>query len=194
MPEAPPASVPSATAGRNWREEISQEDWNAMPQGPRAEFVPDRAMDPDDFVHSARAFLAGLSTADKLAFFGSATTFLACFFPWKETVADGEVLGLLSLGVVVFLLAVASMVAIAVRVRSPSENSGLLRLGQLAAVVFSELWSIGYAAASVDATSTQSPVGNFEMWVSKPSFGLVLAFLAGLVAVAGTVMGVKEAR
>ena len=192
-PQAPPArSAPK----RDWRDEISEEDWNQMPQGAQAKFVPDKALDPDDVMGQAKVFILDLSTADKLAFFGAATMLLACFFPWKETVSDGEVLGLLSLGVVVFALSLLALGAIVVRVRSSvkSLNPLVPWIAQLLAIGFSELWCVMYAATSLDTTAARSPVGNFEMWVSKPSFGLILAFLAGIVAAAGTVMGLKVSR
>ncbi len=195
MPEAPPAA-PRGSVRRDWREEVSQEDWDAMPRRPAPAFVADKALDPDDVIGQAKTFIVGLSTADKLAFFGSATMVLACFFPWKETVAEGEVLGLLSLGVVVFGLSVAALSAIVVRVRPRPRATNPLPswVAQLGAIGFSELWCVMYAVTSLDTTTARSPVGNFEMWVSKPSFGLILAFLAGIVALAGTVMGLKETR
>jgi hypothetical protein len=197
MPAAPPPQARGAPK-RDWREEISQADWDEMPQGPAAKFVPDRALDPDDLLGQARGFIVELSSADKLAFFGSATMFLACFFPWKETVADGDVLGLMSLGVVVFVLSLGAMAAIVMRVRPATgtkrRNPLIPWVAQLVAIGFSELWCVMYAVTSLDTTAARSPVGNFEMWASKPSFGLILAFLAGIVAGLGTVMGLKDTR
>jgi hypothetical protein len=192
-----PATRPAkavAEPKRDWREEVSADDWNQMSNGPREQFVADKAMDPDDVMGDFKRFVFELSNADKLAFFGSVTMFLACFFPWKETVADGEVLGLMSLGIVVFGLSAVAMAAIALRARKTfaTLNPIVPWVAQLGAIGFGELWCLVYMRLSWDSTITRSPVGNFEMWASKPSFGVILAFLSGIVAGLGTIFGLRE--
>jgi hypothetical protein len=193
MPVAPAPRV--AAVRRDWRQEVSQEDWDQMPQGPpREHFVPDKALDPDDVLLGAREFLLGLNAPDKLTFFGTSTMFLACFFPWKETVREGEVLGLMSLGLVVFLLSLAALALLVLRSRRTDRRRspfGLWAL-QLAAIVAALLVCVVYAVASLDTTSVPAPIGTGEMWVSKPSFGVIMAFLAGLLSAAGTLLGLRE--
>lgn len=187
----PPATQPK----RDWRDEISPEDWNTMPQGPKEQFVADKGLDPDDVMGEARQFVHQLATADKVAFFGLALMGLACFLPWKETVSEGDVLGLLSSGVVVLAAALAGALALAARVRrSPSVNPLVLWVAQVSAVGIATLWCLVYAATSWDSTLAQAPVGNYEVWVSKPSLGLLLAFLAGVLAGLGTILGLKETK
>lgn len=165
-----------------------------MSQGPREQFVADKGLDPEDVMGDARRFIYELSSADKLAFFGAATMFLACFFPWKETVVEGEVLGLMSMGIVVFALSAVALASIAIRSRKTFGNLSPIVpwVAQLGAIGFGELWCLVYMRLSWDSTLARSPVGNFEMWVSKPSFGVILAFLAGIVAALGTIFGLRE--
>lgn len=194
MPEAPPPVKRETKPKDDWRASVSQEDWNQMPQGKKQEFVPDKAMDPEDVLADAKSFIFELSIADKLAFFGIVAMFIACFFPWKETVADGEVLGLTSGGIVVFGLSgvAAAMMVIRVRKIFAKMNPLFPWIVQLGSVGFGLLWCLVYVKSSWDSTLARSPIGNYEVWVSKPAFGVIFAFLAGAVAGIGTVFGLKD--
>lgn len=191
MPEAP--SRVERKEQSDWRSQVSQEDWDEMQQKDREKFVADKGLDPDDVFNDARGFFALLSTPDKLAFFGTGAMLLATFFPWKETVTDGEVLGLLSAGIVVTLLSSLALVAMVLRVKkSFSVNPLLPWIVQLAATGFGALWCLVYVKTSWDSTLVRSPIGNFDMWASKPSFGVIFAFMAGVVGGLGTLVGLKE--
>lgn len=194
MPDAPPPVKRETKPKEDWRKSVSEEDWNQMPQGPKKEFVPDKAMDPDDVLGDAKSFIFELSIADKLAFFGTVAMFIACFFPWKETVSEGEVLGLTSGGIVVFGLSgvAAAMMVIRVRKIFPKMNPLFPWIAQLGAVGFGMLWCLVYVKASWDSTLARSPIGNYEVWVSKPAFGVIFAFLSGAVAGLGTLFGLKD--
>jgi hypothetical protein len=121
--------------------------------------------------------------------------FFACFFPWKETVAEGEVLGLMSSGVAVFALSATAIAALATRARAaPGANPLAAWVVQLACVGLSLVWCVIYARLSWDSTPARAPIGNYEVWVSRPALGLALAFLAGVAAAGGTVFGLKESR
>ena len=37
-----------------------------------------------------------------------------------------------------------------------------------------------------------SSVGNYEVWVSKPSLGLIIAVLASITSIVGTIFGLKD--
>jgi hypothetical protein len=191
----PEAGPPPSAKPRDWRDDLSDEDKLAMARVPEsAVFVPDKALDPDDLMGEAKRFIIDLSVADKLAFFGSVTMFLSCFFPWKETVREGDVLGLTSLGIVVFVLAGIAMAAIAGRVRTlfPKVNPLILWIGQLGAVSFAGVWCLIYMKLSIDQTVVRAPIGNEEIWASKPTFGVILALMSAGVASVGTVLGLKE--
>jgi hypothetical protein len=45
---------------------------------------------------------------------------------------------------------------------------------------------------SWDSTMARSPIGNFERWVSRPEAGVFIALITSVVALGGTVMGLKE--
>lgn len=166
-----------------------------MPAAQRGEpekFQADKAIDPDDFLSGMRLFVESLSTGDKLAFFGAVATVLSCFFPWKETVSEGDVLGLAGPGLVTFLMACGTLVALTVRVnRSLKVNELLLWAAQLGALSMGILWAVVSITQSWDPTLARAVEGNQEVWVSKPSFGVILAVLAGGLTGVGTVLGLK---
>src|SRR5690606_1863968 len=58
---------------------------------------------PDEAVAEFRHFYSSLSRSDRFSFFGAATVALSCFFPWKSTLEDGDVLGIMDLGVIAFI-------------------------------------------------------------------------------------------
>jgi hypothetical protein len=192
MPAAPSAKK---VVRKDWRAELSEKDWGESAKA-KAAFVANKGIDPEDFMSDVKRFLYELGTADKLAFFSLASMFLASFFPWKETASEGEILGLLSAGVVVWLLTLIAMLLIAARVRNWSTRLNPLYpwIGQLFAAGFSTVWCLLYIRWSWDSTLARSPVGNFDMWTSKPSFGVIFALIAGAMACVGTIFGLKDPR
>jgi len=192
MPEAPQKELKKERG--NWREKVEKDDWGPAPV-PKVE--PEReSIDPEDQIADVRRFIYELSQADKLALFGSVGVVMACFFPWKETVQDGAVLGLLSLGVVTFGTAIVAIAAIALRVRRvlPTMNPVYPWILQLLAVGFGLLWCFYYIKDSWDPTMARAPFGNEQVMVSKPSIGVILAVIASGVAGLGTIFGLKETR
>jgi hypothetical protein len=191
MPEAP--ARPQKVEKSDWRSQVSQSDWDEMQQKDREKFVADKGMDPDDVLNDARGFFAMLSSFDKLAFFGTAAMLLSTFFPWKETVGDGEVLGLLSAGIVVTLLSGLALASMVLRVKKAFTVSPILPwILQLGCIGFAVVWCLVYVKMSWDSTLVRSPIGNFDMWASKPSFGVIFGFMAGVVGGLGTLVGLKE--
>lgn len=142
-----------------------------------------------------RQFFSELSQPEKIAFFGLCTMALACFLPWKETAKEGDVLGVLSTGIVVLVASVLGLAALATRVRRNTSLGHLLLWGtQLISIGVSLVWSLLYVGLSWDSTLTHAPVGNYDMWVSKPSFGVILSVFACLIAGLGTLLGLKEPK
>lgn len=186
------ADTPPPQKKQDWREQLSQEDWGD--QKPVSKFEVERTMDPDAALKGATSFIFRLALSDKLALFGTSVLLMSTFFPWKETVADGEVLGITSSGLVVTVLASAAIAGLLIRTRStdPKLNPLMPWALQLGAIGFAAVWSLLYVVLSWDSTPARSPIGNYEVWVSKPSFGLILAILACVVAVVGTIFGLKE--
>jgi len=205
-PSGPDPTPPQAGQG-DWRSKVSEEDWQAGAPGqapPAAEpnvepmlgveAAKYRASLDDQFISDAKTFMSGLSVPDKFAFFGAVGMAMACFFPWKETVIEGEQLGLLGYGALVFLLAAVVMTTIAVRTTHtwPKLNPLFIWVAQLGTVSLSVLWALVCIKLSWDSTLARATVGNEEIWVSKPSFGAFLGLGAGVVASLGTVLGLKE--
>lgn len=181
-------------AAQDWRSQISASDWtDNQGKAPEA-FVPNRTLDPNDAMVKTKQYLWGLSFADKLALAGTSILLVSTFFPWKETVADGDVLGVFSSGILVTLLSAIAVAGIIIRTRKtmPTLNPLLPWVAQLGCVGVSGVWCLVYMKLAWDATLTHSPVGNYEVWVSKPAFGLILALLAGITSIVGTIFGLKD--
>lgn len=194
MPEAP-AREARAPRDMDWRSKIDASEWkeNAPPPAP-AQAPGYQGVDPEDWMGSVKAFMVDLSMADKIAFFGTLASILACFFPWKDSITEGEVLGLMSLGAAVFLMCIVMLSAIVVRVRQsfPNLNNLVPWLVQFGGACFCIVWCLVYVKISWDSTMARSPIGNFERWVSRPEAGVFIALITSVVSLAGTVMGLKE--
>jgi hypothetical protein len=196
-PEPDPTPPRAKAPKEDWRSKVSKEDWEQMPQGKKEEFVVDKAMDPEDFLADVKKLvLYELSNADKLALFGAVGMVLACFFPWKDAVPEGEVLGLMSGGIVTLLMSVAAITAIVIRVRKVMGKMSPLVpwVGQLSCIGGATLWALVSMRNAINTTTVRAPIGNAEVWASKPGFGVFLAMVAGVVGAIGTVMGLKETR
>ncbi|MCU0695800.1 MAG: hypothetical protein MUC96_04625 [Myxococcaceae bacterium] len=182
----------TGNAAGDWRSRVDPEAWNEMPASQKEAFTPDKAVDAEDFIGGFKQFVAVLNPGDKLAFFGALTVVLSCFFPWKETVTEGEVLGLVGPGLVTFLMAVLVVTFMVVRVNKATKvNELLIWAGQLGAVTLGALWTFATIINSIDRTLARALEGNQEVWVSKPGFGAILAVFALGLTGFGTVLGLK---
>ncbi|MBL8915724.1 MAG: hypothetical protein JNM17_33805 [Archangium sp.] len=195
--KAPPPDEdyePPKSNKNDWRSQISEEDWKANEGKAPEKFVVDRTLDANDAMTATKLYIWELGLADKLALFGSAVMLLATFFPWKETVSQGDVLGVFSSGILVTVLCAISVAGILIRTRKtmPTLNPIIPWMAQLGAVGVAGVWCLVYMKLSWDSTLAQSPIGNYMMWVSKPSFGLIFALLAGIVSIVGTIFGLKD--
>ena len=181
-------------AANDWRTQISEEDWKENQGKEKEKFVPTKAMDPELAMGETKRYLWELALADKLALFGTSLLVIATFFPWKETVAEGDVLGIMSSGVLVTLLGSAAVAGIIIRTRKtmPTLNPLLPWVAQLGCVGASAIWCLVYMKLSWDSTPAMSSVGNYEVWVSKPSLGLIIAVLASITSIVGTIFGLKD--
>ncbi|WP_233610116.1 hypothetical protein, partial [Corallococcus sp. AB049A] len=150
--------------------------------------------DPEVLLDDARSFLRELEGGDRIAFWGAALVVLSCFMPWKETAEDGDFLGLISLGFISFLFAVATMVFVGLRSRQVMSwvNPMLPWGAQMVCSVISLVWSLVFLKISSDTTLVPSPLGNAEMMNSSPSIGCFLGILGGVIAVLGGLMGLKR--
>ncbi len=188
--DEPPAPRPR----QDWRSQVSEEDWKANEGKAPEKFVVDKTLDANDAMVQTRQYLADLSTADKLALFGTSLLLLATFLPWRETVSEGDVLGVFSSGILVTALSAGALGGLVVRTRKlmPQVNPLLPWIAQLGCVGVAGVWCLIYMMLSWDPTLARSPIGNYEVWVSKPAFGLILALLAGITSIVGTIFGLKD--
>ena len=191
MPDAP---------GRKLREApVAREDWHVkdeprVPAAARAGVSSNQMVDPADFWSDVKHFVLDLSVADKLAFIGALAALISCFFPWKDTITEGEILGLMSLGAAVFGVSLLIIIAIVIRVRKvmPALHALIPWLVQFGGACFCIVWCLVYVKLSWDSTMARSPIGNFERWVSSPSPGVFIALLMSVMTLGGTLMGLKE--
>ncbi len=176
------------------------EDWHVRPSQPRAVHAESSAesstghSSPEEVIADLWHFVTELSGPDKLAFVGAAINLLLAFFPWKETVLEGDVLGVMSAAFPVFLLSVAIIAAIAVRTRELAPRLGPMIpwLVQLLAGCLCVVWCLVFIRLAWDSRVAKSLIGNYETPVSRPAFGVFVAIIASALSVTGTVMGLKD--
>lgn len=162
---------------------------HAGPRSKTGTFTP-----PDEALREVGAFFKQLGMSDQLAFFGALTIAISCFFPWKSTLEDGDVLGILSLGVVAFITSGVLMGAVTIRVQRfmPRLHPLIPWLVQLASAAFTTLWILIYMRLAWDSTEVPSPIGNYTMMRSSPSFGAWVALIGAGVSLTGTLLGLRE--
>lgn len=186
---------PPAPKKDDWRSQVSEEDWKASQVAERPAFEVERTLDAEDWMGQTKHYLLGLPLADKLALFGTGVMTLSTFLPWRETVSHGEQLGVFTTGALVTLLSGAALAGIIVRTKKlmPKLNPLVPWIAQLGLVGVAAVWCLfDTAVLSWDSTLAQSRIGNFQMWVSKPSIGLISALLSGVVSLLGTIFGLKD--
>ncbi len=189
MPEAPASGRVNKKS--DWRSDVAAEDWGPA-RVQHKEEPKFQSGDPDVFLTDTKNFIASLSLADKLSFFGAVALFVSALLPWRETVAEGEVLGIFGAGLLALFIAILLMVSVAMRLKAPAGERLMYWVIQLGLAGVSVLWAVIVGIQSIDRTLARAQVGNFEVWTSKPSFGVVLAAFAGAVVILGTVFGLKD--
>ncbi len=149
---------------------------------------------PEKVLGEIRTFFGQLSFTNRLSFAGSALLLFSCFLPWKDTRAEDEVLGFLSLGFACFLGAIVALAALVVRVRGTAMKINPLVpwFAQLGALLFCSGWELFYIRTAWDGRRMLAIAGNYERMVSYPTYGVFLALTCTLVALAGTLMGLRE--
>ncbi len=153
-----------------------------------------KAVSADEALEDFNKFVKSLAMSDKLAFLGAALAILTAFFPWRETAIEGDVIGLMSSGIVAVVFNAAAIFTIAARTRRimPHVQAPLWWLGQLGAVVLALVWCLIFMKTNWDGRQVPSSIGNELMAISRPAFGVFFALLFEIVALAGTVLGLKE--
>lgn len=183
-PAAAPAPAPAASAG--------PDPWDRANR-PEEDDENNAIANPDELIQDAKELLGAMSTGDKIAFYGAGTVVLSCFVPWKETAADGDALGLMSMGFGAFLLALVVMVTIGIRARNtfPNLNPVVPWMAQLVTTIMCVIWCVVFIKVSSDTTLVPSPIGNSEMMNSAPSFGVFIGLLGAIAALIGAFLGLK---
>jgi len=198
---APPKRAMPEAPGRVIREERKALDYKALaqeygqePGARREEFRVQKMTSAEEAYAEAAGFMGRLNSSDKLTMVGIALVVLVSFFPWKNTAAEGEVLGLMSLGIlgtVGALLAGASVYARVQRLL-PNLNPVIPWFVQLGAICFLILWCLIFIKISWNGTLVPAIDGNLQQPISKPDVGVYSALMSALLALGGTLMGLKE--
>jgi hypothetical protein len=195
----PPVSASHPAAGTRRPANFKPSFDDELPDEPTATSgLPPRSqiVDPEDLVQDARQFVRNLGQSDKIAVGGAATLLISGFLPWKETAADGEILGMMSLGVVAMLAAIGLITLIAFRKRreqaDPYTNVLLYWMGQLVVSIFCIFWCIIYMKVSSDSRLVPTAMGDAVVQNSAPVLGVYLGLLGALGSLGGTLLGMKE--
>lgn len=196
VPAVRPASPREAP-----KPEVEEEDWR-IPAPPPASAAPkgqaprdnSGIVAPEEIIADTRAFVGELGRSDKITFGSACLIIVSCFLPWKETAADGEVLGLMSEGAGAVLGAALVIGAIFIRKRRtmPKLNASVPWMMQLGFSFFCILYAVIFIKISLDTTPVQSQLGDAMVWTSSPGFGVFLGLLGAIGALVGSVMGLRE--
>jgi hypothetical protein len=100
----------------------------------------------------------------------------------------------LSLGAFVFAANVILITAVIIRTRKvmPRLHALIPWLLQFGTSSFSIVWSLVLIKLAVNTQKARALYGNEEVWMSKPGAGVVLAVITSIVALGGTLMGLRE--
>jgi hypothetical protein len=171
--------------------EARPDPWDRSPRGGSGD---NPVADPEELIRDAKELFGLLAGGDKIAFWSAAAVLFSCFLPWKETAADGDVLGLMSTGVGAFVLSILMMTAVGMRVKGSFAKLGPVVpwMAQLLFCFLCLVWCIVFIKVSADTTRVPTPIGNEEMMNSSPSFGVFVAVLGSLGALGGTLLGLKS--
>jgi|CXWL01.1.fsa_nt_gi hypothetical protein len=179
-----------------------EEDWHPKPVAvpPRAstkatanDSIGSGYAPAEDLAQEAKFFLRDLRGGNLLAFWGGALTFLSSFFPWKQTAAEGDVLGFMSIAAPVLLLSLLLCGSILVRERNlmPRASAATTWYLQFACAALIPLWTIACIKLSWNSVLVRATVGVEDIWTSKPGFGAIIALPLSVLALAGTLLGMK---
>ena len=201
-PAAPRSTAPSGSRPappRRDSTELDPSDANYVPPRPPPTAVPNQTgqiMAPEELAADFKSFVAELGRTDKIVFISALVIIASAFLPWKETAADGDILGLMSLGILAVLAAGALVGTVVVRVRRVMPALGALVpwVVQLCLSIFCIVWCLVFMKISTNGTEVPSSVGKEIVPHSSFSFGVLLALLGALGCLAGTLMGLKEQR
>jgi hypothetical protein len=187
---------PAAPPRREAHTELDPSDVNYVPPRPAPSSVhtTGQIMAPEELAADFKDFLGELGRSDRIVFFSALAVVFSAFTPWKETAEDGDILGLMSLGIIAILGALGIVGALAVRVRHimPRLNVLVPWMAQLGLSIACVLWCLVFMKLATDNTEVPSAVGKEIIYNSSPSFGAFLALLGSLGCVAGTLLGLKE--
>jgi len=140
---------------------------------------------------SLKADFLALSGPDKLMIVGAMGMVFSCFFPWQNLERSGDVLGFLSLGVLIVPLAIGSFFGMFWRNRTHESFpllpwllqglSGLVAI--VLCLVLTKVFWVSKSAAELMGAHVET---------SSPSLGLFFGLIFSIINLAGTGLGLKR--
>ena len=158
-------------------------------------YVTGKVTAPDELFRDLASLYGNLGRSDRIAFFGAVALVLARpSFRGSRPRPTGDILGILSSGLLALAAGVFHLAAITIRVQRfmPRLNPLVPWLGQLFTAAFSVLWCLIFMRLAWDSAEVPSPIGNFTMMRSSPSIGAWVGLTGSIVALGGTLLGLKE--
>ena len=162
----------------------------------RADEVPlddeqDFAEHPEQLWFATRDFATSLSFADRIAAAGAMALCLSCFLPWRETTLEGELVGLFGTGALAFFAGALQLGLLAARHHgSRSFSDSTLWMAQLGFAGFGVLWCAEFQRTARFTIESEF-VGGPDL-LSQPSYGVWVALAAAVIALAGSLLHVRE--
>lgn len=137
-------------------------------------------------------FVRQMPWFDRLGFFGAASVFPLGLLPWRETAADGELIGFFTAGIFVVLAAGGALFALVQRSRAESsarrsDGASLALKLQTGAALFVLVFPFLFIPAVSDGTRMRALDGDLIVAASQPGIGASLVIGSGLLLMVGTV-------
>jgi hypothetical protein len=139
---------------------------------------------PEALLQTVGALVKGLEGVDAFTFWSAVSTVLLTCLPWKSTAAEGDLIGLVTLGLCVTFASIGTAVGVLLRARSHRRYAVTLLPWalQLGTASFSLLWTLLCIHLAHDPNHPE--VGA--------AAGAYLSLLSVGASIVGTVVGMRE--
>jgi hypothetical protein len=197
---------PTAPAANRWAKYYDEEaeDTKNLPKnlrspksaGAKADVLgSDRVVGASEQLEGMLSRFKSLCFEDKVTFVAGALTTIMIFMPWRNTAADGDELGLLSLsGLLCLVFVFGAIVAIFGRTANyfPSLPRSMFPLLSVGFGGLVAITAIATGISSIDRTQVQGPLGATPVTNSMPAFGVWLTVVCAAGVIVGGILSFKR--